>query len=52
MKKIFVTLKETCQYVGIIILALFSGLLLVVKLAMTEAKEEADDIERADKYRK
>lgn len=48
----FVTLKETCQYVGIIILALFSGLFLVIKMAVTEAKEETNDIERAGKNQK
>ena len=49
MKKIFVTVKETLQYVGIIVIALLSGLFLVIKMAVTEAKEEARDIERASK---
>lgn len=47
MKKILVSVKETLQYVGIIVIALFSGLFLVIKMAMTEAKEETKDIERA-----
>lgn len=49
MKKILVTMKETLQYVGIIGIALLSGLFLVVKIAVTEAKEETRDIERASK---
>ena len=49
MKKIFVTVKETLQYVGIIVLALLSGLFLLIEMAVTEAKEEARDIERASK---
>ncbi len=47
MKKIFITIKETLQYVGIIVIALLSGLVLVIKMAVTEAKEETRDIERA-----
>ena len=34
MKKIFVTAKEACQYVGIIGIALLSGLFLVIKMAV------------------
>lgn len=49
MKKIFVTVKETLQYVGIIVIALFFGLFLVIKMAVTDAKEETKDIERASK---
>lgn len=49
MKKIFVTVKECLQYVGIIVIALLSGLFLVIKMAITEAKEETRDIERASK---
>ena len=49
MKKIFVTVKEILQYVGIIVIALLSGLFLVIKMAITEAKEETRDIERASK---
>lgn len=49
MKKIFVTVKETLQYVGIIVIALLSGLFLVIKMAVTDAKEETKDIERASK---
>ena len=49
MKKIFVTVKETLQYVGIIVIALFLGLFLVIKMAVTDAKEETKDIERASK---
>lgn len=49
MKKIFVTVKETLQYVGIIVIALLSGLFLVVKMAVMEVKEETRDIERASK---
>lgn len=47
MKKIFVTVKETLQYVGIIVIALLSGLFLVIKMAVTEAKDETKNIERA-----
>ena len=47
MKKIFVTIKETLQYVRIIVIALLSGLFLVIKMTVTEAKEETKDIERA-----
>lgn len=49
MKKIFVTVKENLQYVGIIVIALLSGLFLVIKMAVTEAKDETKDIERASK---
>lgn len=49
MKKIFVTVKETLQYIGIIVIALFSGLFLVIKMAVTDAKEETRDIEKASK---
>lgn len=40
MKKIFVTVKESLQYIGIIVIALLSGLFLVIKMAVIEAKEE------------
>ena len=49
MKKIFVTVKETLQYAGIIVIALLSGLFLVIKMAVTDVKEETKDIERASK---
>lgn len=49
MKKIFVTVKESLQYIGIIVIALLSRLFLVIKMAVTEAKEETRDIERANK---
>lgn len=49
MKKIFVTVKETLQYVGIIVIALLSGLFLVIKMAVTDVKDETKDIERASK---
>lgn len=49
MKKIFVMVKKTLQYVGIIVIALLSGLFLVIKMAVTDAKEETKDIERASK---
>ena len=49
MKKTLVTMKETLQYVGIIGIALLSGFFLVVKMAVTEAKEETTDIERTSK---
>lgn len=52
MKKIFVTVKESLQYVGIIVIALLSGLFLVIKMAVTEVKEETRDIERASKLGK
>lgn len=47
MKKIFVTVKESLQYVGIIVIALLSGLFLVIKMAVTDVKKETKDIERA-----
>lgn len=40
MKKIFVTIKETLQYVGIILIALLSGFFLVIKMAMIDAKKK------------
>ena len=49
MKKVLVTIKETCQYVGIVCIVLFSALFLVLKMTITDAKEEASDIERASK---
>ena len=49
MKKIFVTVKESLQYVGIIVIALLSGLFLVIKKAVIDVKEETKDIERASK---
>lgn len=49
MKKIFVTVKETLQYAGIIVIVLLSGLFLVIKMAVTDVKEETKDIERASK---
>lgn len=52
MKKIFVTVKESLQYVGIIVVALLSGLFLVIKMAVTYVKEETKDIEMASKVRK
>lgn len=52
MKKIFVTMKESLQYVGIIVIALLSGLFLVIKMAVTEVKEETRDIERGSKLGK
>lgn len=52
MKKIFVTVKETLQYIGIIVIALLSGLFLVIKMAVTDAKEEMRDIEKASKLGK
>lgn len=52
MKKIFVTVKEILQYVGIIVIALLSGLFLVIKMAVTDVKEETRDIEKASKLGK
>lgn len=49
MKKIFVTVKKSLQYVGTIVIALLSGLFLVIKMAVTDVKEETKDIERASK---
>ena len=42
-------MKKYIQYIGIVCIALFSGLFLVIKMAVTEAKEETRDIERASK---
>ena len=44
-----VMVKECLQYIGIIVIAMLSGLFLVIKMAVTEAKEETRDIERASK---
>lgn len=52
MRKICVTVKESLQYLGIIVIALLSGLFLVIKMAVTDVKEETKDIERASKVRK
>lgn len=52
MKKIIVTVKEILQYVGIIVIALISGLFLVIKMAVTDVKEETRDIEKASKLGK
>ena len=52
MKKIIVTVKEILQYVGIIVITLLSGLFLVIKMAVTDAKEETSDIEEASKLGK
>lgn len=49
MKKIFVMVKESLQYIGIIVIALLSGLFLVIKMTMMDAQEETKDIERASK---
>ena len=42
MKKIFVTIKETLQYVGIIVIALLSGLFLVIKIARAVSRKRCD----------
>ena len=42
-------MKERLQYAGVVSIALLSGLFLVVKMAITEAKEEAKDLERASR---
>ena len=47
MKEIFVMVKESLQYIGIIVIALLSGLFLVIKMAVTEVKEETRDIVKA-----
>ena len=39
--------KESLQYIGIIVIALLSGLFLVIKMAVTEVKEETRDIVKA-----
>ena len=49
MDKRLNNVKERLQYIGIVCIALFSGLFLVIKMAITEAKEETRDIERANK---
>ena len=41
MKKIFVTMKETLQYVGIIGIALLSGLFLGIKMVFFLARTRA-----------
>lgn len=50
MGKRLSNVKEWLQYIGIVCIALFSGLFMVIKMAITEAKEETRDIERASKY--
>ena len=52
MDKRLNNVKEWLQYIGIVCIALFSGLFLVIKMAITEAKEETRDIERASKLNK
>ena len=52
MDKRLNNVKEWLQYIGIVCIALFSGLFLVIKMAITEAKEETRDIERARKLNK
>lgn len=52
MDKRLSNVKEWLQYIGIVCIALFSGLFLVIKMAITEAKEDTRDIERASKLNK
>ena len=49
MDKRLNNVKEWLYYIGIVCVALFSGLFLAIKLAVTDAKEETKDIERASK---
>ena len=41
--------NEWLQYIDIVCIALFSGLFLAIKLAVTDAREETRDIERVSK---
>ena len=49
MKKYLVTIKSIFQRIGRICLIILSAPFLVIKMAITDAKEEASDIERASK---
>ena len=49
MEKFFDTINGTFQRIGRICLIILSAPFLVIKMAVTDAKEEASDIERASK---
>lgn len=49
MDKRLNNMKEWLHYIGIVCIALFSGLFLVIKMAVTDAREETKDIERVSK---
>ena len=49
MDKRLNNMKEWSHYIGIVCIALFSGLFLAIKLAVTDAREETKDIERVSK---
>lgn len=44
MDKRLNNMKEWLHYIGIVCIALFSGLFLVIKMAVTDAREETKDI--------
>lgn len=44
MDKRLNNMKEWLHYIDIVCIALFSGLFLVIKLAVTDAREETKDI--------
>ncbi len=49
MNKRLNNVKEWLRYIGIVCIVLVSGPFLLIKMAITEAKEETRDIERASK---
>ena len=49
MKTFIVTIKSIFRRMGRICLIILSAPFLVIKMAITDAKEEASDIERASK---
>ena len=49
MDKRLNNMKEWLHYIDIVCIALFSGLFLAIKLAVTDAREETKDIERVSK---
>jgi hypothetical protein len=49
MKTFIDTIKDACRRIGRTCLIIISAPFLVIKMAITDAKEEASDIERASK---
>mgnify|MGYP004700078131 FL=1 len=49
MDKRLNNMKEWLHYIDIVCIALFSGLFLVIKLAVTDAREETKNIGRVSK---
>ena len=49
MKTFIDTIKDACRRIGRICLFVFSAPFLAIKMTITDAKEEASDIEQASK---